>query len=436
MKNYLIFISLFIYLGCSGKSDVSNVPVTTVATGWKASLVAEIDQSYAGWDVEIGDPDNDGLNEILVTGCPDSRLYLSKLVNGQWELRLLAENLAESKPGMGLTVKVVDINADGRNELILGTGQETGGTAFFYLLETDGYKISRQLISRPVFNSSSYTHNFAVFDLDRDGLLEVISAYCGGGEIIRYDFDHDLSKIDAEKLYQLTGSGEESIIADVDNDGQVEYLASNSFRREAAKVEIFEFDTDGNLITPARLLIDGYGDKKCFYASLVVGDVDNDGKNELVIGWKQDQRINKGTVLGYRVNDKAERIYTFAYEDEDLDLSYFEKMMVVDDADNDGKNELIISTRGDNMSEKISSQHLGYILEYKINQDKRIKKTLLVDLDSRKAESSWLAVGDADNDGRNEIVLATGKGDRTKKGTSYILLVKRKLNALEVSSLN
>jgi hypothetical protein len=33
-------------------------------------------------------------------------------------------------------------------------------------------------------------------------------------------------------------------------------------------------------------------------------------------------------------------------------------------------------------------------------------------------------VGDADNDGKNEVVLATGKGDRTKPGKSYVLLLE------------
>ena len=425
MKYCLLLLLSLTFFFCDKKDVVKFTDIATVASGWHGEIVAKVDQSYAGWDVEIGDADNDGANEILVTGCPDSRLFLSKLVNGQWNTRMLADNLAQSSPGMGLSVKVVDLNADGQNELILGTGQETGGTAFFYLMETDGSKITRKLISRPDFNSSSYTHSFAIHDLDNDGLLEVISAYCGGGEIIRYDFDPALSKIDAEKLYQLTGSGEESIIADVDNDGQVEYLASNSFRKEDAKVEIFEFDNLGNLITPARLVIDGYDGKRCFYASLTVGDVNNDGQNELIIGWKQDQRINQGTVLGYSINDRVEQVYTFSYEDEDLDLSYFEKMMVVVDADNDGKNELVLSTRGDNISENITSQHLGHVFQYKIDERNKIQKTLLVNLNPAKAESSWLAIGDADDDGKNEIILATGKGDRTKSGISYIILVEK-----------
>ncbi len=421
-----IILAGFIF-SCSKDNSNDISKIAKVADGWQGEVISIIDQSYAGWDVEIGDADNDGKNEILVTGCPNSRLYLVKLVKSEWQTKLLADNLAKSIPGMGLTVKVVDLNNDGENEIIVGTGQESGDTtAYFYLLKTDGSKITKKLMLQPECNKSAFTHNFAISDIDNDGLEEVISAYCGGGEIIRYDVDSNLSNIKAEKLYQLSGSGEESIIADVDNDGDLEYITSNSFRSGKARVEIFEFNKKGELILPPRVVIDGYDGKKCFYASIIIGDVNNDGKNEIVVGWKEHQKINKGTVIAYRIDKNAEQLYTFAYEDEDLDMSYFEKMMAIADADNDGKNELVLSTRGDNMSEYINSKHLGYVFLYKIKNNGKIQKTLLVDFNQDKAESSWLAVGDADNDGKNEIILATGKGDRTKPGTSYLVLVKKK----------
>ena len=87
--------------------------------------MAAVDQSYAGWSVAIGDADNDGRNEILATGAPDSRLIMCKRVKRHWQSVVLADRLAKSYPGMGLTVKVVDLNGDGTNELIVGTG---GGT--------------------------------------------------------------------------------------------------------------------------------------------------------------------------------------------------------------------------------------------------------------------------------------------------------------------
>jgi len=426
MKNFM-FLLLFLVISCQPTNTDPYDDLASTADGWNAEVIATIDQSYGGWDVEIGDADNNGLNEILITGCPDSKLAIIKKSNKRWDIHILAEDLAQTRPdpGMGLAVKVADLNNDGENEIILGTGQERGGIAWFYLLETDGKQLTKYVPLRPADNTSSFTHNLAVCDLDGDGIKEVISAYCSGGEIIRYDFDQDLTHIDSRKLHHLSGSGEESIIADVDNDGQNEYLTSNSFREKAAKVEIYEFDEAGELVLPPRIILEGFDNRGCFYASLTVGDVDNDGQNELIVGWKEDQKINKGTVLGYKVDSIAQEVYTFAHQDETLDLSYFEKMMEIADADNDGRNELLLSTRGDHISEFITSDHFGYVLMFKVDSHGAVKRELLVDLNEKYAESSWLAVGDADNDGKNEIVLATGKGDRTLPGISQVILVKK-----------
>ncbi len=410
---------------CPSQAAERLSDIATLALGWHGEIIAKVDQSYAGWDVEIGDADNDGRNEVLTTGCPDSRLYSFKKGNQGWRPTLLARNLAQGFPGMGLAVKIVDLNRDGRNEVLVGTGQEGHGNALFYVLQTDGVSLTKQLVCRPACNRSGYTHNLAAYDLDHDGMLEVVSAYCGGGEVIRYDIDSTFSAITARKIAHLSGSGEESLIADVDNDGTIEYITSNSFREGRARVEIFEFNKHGELDGRPRLVLDQFDGNKCFYASVIVGDVDNNGKNELIVGWKRKQNVNKGTIVGYRIAADAKVVYTFAYEDPSLDLSYFEKMMCVADADNDGANELVISTRGDEMSEHITSQHLGHVFVFDIAGNRTITRNLVVDFHAARAESSWVAVGDADNDGKNEIVLATGKGDRTKPGVSYVVLVEK-----------
>jgi hypothetical protein len=423
----LFFISLSMLLfSCTGSGDrnLNMDDVAKLASRWEGEVIGRSTESYVGWDVEIGDADNDGHNEVLTTGSPSSSLNLYKLVGGKWKNTLLAGNLARTYPGMGLAVKILDLDGNGTNEVILGTGQEGAGTAIYYTFSVVDGQLDTLCVSRPEFNRSGYTHNLAPCDMDGDGMLEVISAYCGYGEIIRYDYETGLREVTARKIHQLSGSGEESLIADVDNDGFVEYITSNGFRKADAKVEIFEFDDKGELIVPPRLVIDGYDGKRCFYASVIIGDLDNDSHNEMVIGWKQEQNVNRGTILGYRVGDEAEIKYTFAYEDKDLDLAYFEKMMVIADADNDGSNELLVSTRGDNLSERIDSQHLGHLFMWSVNNDD-VDRELLVNLHDGVAGSSWIAVGDADNDGTNEIILATGKGDRTQKGSSYVLMVQK-----------
>ncbi len=426
MKLLLYTSFLILFFSCLSNEDqtikISNV--ANLADGWDGQVIGSSTESYVGWDVEIGDADNDGYKEILTTGCPASSLNMFKLQDGIWKNTLLAENLARTFPGMGLAVKIVDLDGNGSNEIILGTGQEGVGTAFYYTFRIEDSQLDTLSISRPDFNKSAYTHNLAPCDIDGDGMLEVFSAYCGHGEIIRYDYDAGLQDVKARKIHQLSGSGEESLIADVDNDGHFEYITSNGFRKEDAKVEIFEFDDKGELILPPRLVIDNYDGKRCFYASVIIGDLDNDSKNELVIGWKQDQNINKGTILGYHVSEEVEKKYTFAYEDKDLDLAYFEKMMVIADADNDGLNELLVSTRGDNLSEFIESEHLGQLFMWSVSKNE-IERELLLNFHEGVASSSWIAVGDADNDGLNEIILATGEGDRTLKGKSYVVLLEK-----------
>lgn len=429
-KIYCLLIVVVLLFSCrtENKKEISINQIAKIATGWHGEIVASSTESYMGWDVEIGDADNDGKNEVLTTGCPSSALSMSKQVDGVWDTKILKDNLAQTFPGMGLTVKIVDLNKDGTNEIILGTGQEhANNTAFYYTFQIEDSTLKMLNICHPqAINKSSFTHNLAPYDIDNDGILEVISSYCGGGEVIRYDFSKDLKTVNARKIYHLSGSGEETFIADVDNDGNMELILSNSFRKEAASVEIFEFDEKGELMDSPRIVIDGYDGKKCFYASIIIGDVDNDGQNEMVIGWKEDQTIQKGTILGYRVGDAVSPEYTFAYEDEAMDMSYFEKMMVIGDADNDGRNELVVSTRGDNFSENTGSKHLGHVFMYSVESDSIVDTQLLVDLNEEYAESSWIDVGDANNDGKNEIIIATGKGDRTKLGQSYLLMVEKR----------
>ena len=48
-----------------------------------------------------------------------------------------------------------------------------------------------------------------------------------------------------------------------------------------------------------------------------------------------------------------------------------------------------------------------------------------MDFSEEHVESSWPAVGDVDGDGLNEIILATGSGDRRLPGRSWLLLLRR-----------
>ncbi|MCC6144907.1 MAG: VCBS repeat-containing protein, partial [Candidatus Hydrogenedentes bacterium] len=223
-------------------------------------------------------------------------------------------------------------------------------------------------------------------------------------------------------LYTNEGSGEDSCIADVDNDGKVEYLTADCYREDAAKVLIFEFDDAGELEIPPRVVIEGY-DKPAFNCSLETGDVDNDGANELVVMWKGKTDENHGTLLAYDIGQNGARVaYTFAYEDPDLDLGYAEKMMCIADADNDGLNDLVVTTRGE---PPWNGNGLGHVLLFTAKAPDVTTKEIIADFQPGTADALWPAVGDADNDGKNEIVVATGVGNREEPGTSHVVIIEK-----------
>ncbi|MCE9578845.1 MAG: VCBS repeat-containing protein [Deltaproteobacteria bacterium] len=398
-----------------------------LAPGWTGEVVAQVPQSYAGWDVEIGDADGDGCPEILTGSAPDSRIYQFRKRDGVWDSRTLLDSAAGDRGGMVLGVRIVDLDHDGVPEIIAGTGQDDDSIARLHLMHTDGERLTQQRMIQSPENTSSYTHGLATADLDGDGVDEIVSAYCGHGEVIRYDVAPQTLVPSARKVLQLGNSGEDAILADVDGDGRVELIVSSSFRDDAARIEIHDLDpATGDPIATPRLVIDQYDGHPAFYASLLVGDLDGDGAPELIVGWKAKQDENRASLLAYRIRGaSAEVAYVLSHEDQDLDLGYFEKMMAIADLDGDGRPELVVSTRGDGLSEGIPSAHLGHVFRYFVSPDGEVRRELVLDFDQDLAESAWLAVGDADGDGRPDLVLATGKGDRTASGTSWVLSLTR-----------
>lgn len=398
-----------------------------LAYGYNAELIARIDQSYAGWDVEIGDADGDGAAEILTGTAPDSQIYLHRHTPTGWQSTRLIDQLAGREPGIVLGVRIVDLDHDGQPEILAGTGQEDGTTAQLAILHTDGTSLTSITSHRAPDNTSSYTHGLPTADLDNNGIDEIVSSYCGNGEVIRYEVDDVRGPIRSRKLLQLSGSGEDAWLFDVDGDGDLELVVSDSYRDRNAQIHIYDLDrTTGDPLRMPRITLDNLDGTRMFYGSLAIGDLDNDGRPELVVGWKAEQDDNRTTLVAYRIDGShAELAYVLARDEPLLDLGYFEKMMAIGDLDGDGRNELIVSTRGDGESEGVDSDGLGHIYAYRVLPGGDVRRDLLIDFDERYVESSWLALGDADNDGRPDLVIATGKGDRTEPGTSWVLRLWR-----------
>lgn len=181
------------------------------------------------WSLAVGDGDNDGNNEIYLgkTGgfsvyrCDSSRC----LEAGQGETLY---------SGRAVGFAAGDVNNDGTNILMVGTNpvKECGAGRFEC---TDGTKSWGLLIS---------------YTCDADGCMD-------------------------QWFYEMKGTVDDIDIVDVDNDGKNEVLAARNVL--ACENNRCDKTNDGSSVTP-----DGIQDGNFLGTYTAVGDLDGDGRSELV----------------------------------------------------------------------------------------------------------------------------------------------------------
>ena len=164
-----------------------------------------------------------------------------------------------------------------------------------------------------------------------------------------------------------------------------------------------------------RAVIDEVNDPRC--KDLTIGDVDNDGKNELVLGthgegiiktYKWDGNKWDKEIIERNWIEQVDKLLNISHRvpREDLTYDYIVQSAVhivkVGDADNDGKNEIVASISS---PLEYPGEDVSYLNLYKWNGDSW-QRTVI---DNREGEEfRSIAIGDAYNKGKNVILVGSG----------------------------
>ncbi|QQR89380.1 MAG: VCBS repeat-containing protein [Myxococcales bacterium] len=225
-------------------------------------------------------------------------------------------------------------------DLVVGT-HDQGVVALLNFKKNDDVSVT-ELDKQP----NTFIHEIEIGDLDSDGILEVYSTPSepnklkGGaqhGSVVRYV----PKKHQGRSIVADLGNrhAKEILVDDVDGDGKDElYVAVEALTEDSSQgtkiiepVEIRRFDAD----TPADkgIRIAAIPDRLCRFLS--VGDIDGDGKKEMVAA-----AFRSGLWLLKPSSDPKKQWDT---KNIDRKSSGFEHAALFADLDNDGKDELYVA---------------------------------------------------------------------------------------------
>ena len=319
----------------------------------------------------ISDINNDGETEILVyVSGNSSKIYAFKqdgsIVEG-WPVEVDNEDL----PGGNLNSPTVsDINDDGYQEIFVN------GRAGIYVYQHDGFLLKLINLSY----CSQPTTDTVISDLNNDGDLEIIKKfdpkhggpYYGGGEKIAV-LDSNGNMLDnwPQVIYNRTGPdgnnyyffivGFESTpaVGNFDDDPEQEIVVAslrNVFDDPAnpsgtwhVEGNLSVFNLDSSLLPGFPVNIDGW-----ITSSPAVGDINNDGYDEIIVGTMKYFDDNAAPNSGLYVIDRFGQ-----------NVTGFPRLMgksiysspVLADFNNDGFLEIVVST--------IRNPYGTYIFDYR-----------------------------------------------------------------------
>lgn len=399
-RTYLFIISIIILFSCTSKKEAAlfelqehtGIDFVNTLKDTREENIFKFRNYYNGGGVAIGDINNDGLADVLLTSnMGDNKLYLNK---GNFSFDDISKRSGLRQDSMWSTGAVMaDINNDGWLDIyICNSGHMT-----------DGNRRNKLYINN---HDLSFTESAAQYGLD-------ISAYTTQSSFFDYDNDGDLDCFIIDNspvpVNTLNNSNRRdvpdsawAIPADLKGGGDHLYRNDNGHFKEVTR----EAGIHGGLI--------GFG------LGVSVGDLNGDGFPDIFVS-------NDSYERDYLYINQKNGTFRDELEERFRHISYSSMGADIADINNDGSPELFttdmlprdeyrLKTLGsfDNIDLYSAKQNAGFYHQYVKNclqlNDKTGKFIDIADYSGVSATDwSWGALlFDMDNDGLNDIFVSNG----------------------------
>jgi hypothetical protein len=275
-----------------------------------------------------------GEDGILTIGAEEAILKFWNFTGGAWLGRTIWRESFGGKFDRLRDFEIGDVTGDGKPDVVIAT-HDQGVVAVVELADIDRvHELDKE--------SETFVHEIELGDVDGDGTIEIfatpsapnkIDGTIQPGKITMFEFDGDgftssvLETFETRHVKEilcaeLSGFENPVLLASLEG----EKIGGSGDRGDSSRVRLYDFSSGD----PEGVNIIGLPGQLCRF--LTSGDVDGDGKNEVIASTHKS-----GIWLLERVNgDWAKSLI-------DKDSSGFEHATVIFDSDRDGIDEIFVA---------------------------------------------------------------------------------------------
>ncbi|MFX1293736.1 MAG: FG-GAP-like repeat-containing protein [Promethearchaeota archaeon] len=343
---------------------VSILCWNTSADDWDSQITKPV--GMVPRTVFVGDANNDGYNDIVTANLEDSiSIYLWKSPPGNWVPQL--EEKVGDEP---LSVFIGDANNDGQNDLVTANYDDDNVSILCWNTTAGDWDPQ---ITRLVGNGP---HSVFIGDVNNDGQNDIVTSNFLHDNVSILLWNTTAGDWDPQ-MTRSVGDGPYSVfIGDANNDGQNDIVTSNYFYDN---VSIFLWNTTARDWDPQMTRSVGDGPYSVF-----IGDANNDGQNDIVTANHYSDNVS---ILLWNT--------TAGDWDPQMTRSVGDgpRPLFIGDANNDGQNDIVVGNAFDfNISILLWNTSAG-------DWNTQITRTV-------GEFPTSVSIGDVNNDGQNDIVVS------------------------------